>query len=86
MAFAIQVIPEARYRLGRDIRGIGFKIADGSGVKDAPSNRPGSRAAIKIAAGRQVDRCPAAKRHHHRLRKVNHDLVPRIAEARMGID
>jgi hypothetical protein len=41
MAFAIQVIPEARYRLGRDIRGIGFKIADGSGVKDAPSNRPG---------------------------------------------
>jgi hypothetical protein len=28
MAFAIQVIPEARYRLARDIRGIGFKIAD----------------------------------------------------------
>jgi hypothetical protein len=28
MAFAIQVIPEAPYRLARDIRGIGFKIAD----------------------------------------------------------
>jgi ATP-dependent exoDNAse (exonuclease V) alpha subunit len=33
MAVAIQVIPEAPYRLARDIRGIGFKTADAIAMK-----------------------------------------------------
>jgi hypothetical protein len=33
------------------------------------------RSAIKIASGRQVDRSPAALRHHHSLGKLNRDYI-----------